>query len=445
MNKRLLFLLFAGVLMGALDIAIMGPALPAIQKTFQATHRDLSWILNVYVLANLIGSPLLAKLSDLYGRRILYVLSVSFFAAGSIIVILASNFDMLLLGRGIQGFGAGGFFPVASAVIGDTFPKEKQGSALGLIGAVFGFAFIFGPFIAGFLLMISWHWIFIINLPFAAVLIVGAIKLIPSKQNKGRIIFDWMGMLLLIGVLTLFTLSINEIDTVNFWHSVSSSKVLPYLIASIVLMPVLAYSQYKSPAPTLSPDLFKSRQLILAYIIALGAGLAEVSVMFIPGFIKDAYGFSDYGASWALLPLMLALFFGSPIAGKMLDVLGARIVLIMGSSLSCIGLLGIAFSANFIVSFYASEVLLGLGLAAVLGAPLRYIINHETTNSQRALGQGIVSVFLSIGLLVSAALIGALISSWGGGIAGFQRAFQIIAFVSVLMILASLGLKRHFM
>ena len=144
----ILILLFVGVLMGALDISIVGPAIPSIEKALHEGARDLSWIFSIYVLFNLVGISLMAKLSDAYGRRWIYILAVAIFGIGSLVVSLSHDTIMLLVGRAIQGFGASGIFPVASATIGDVFPVEKRGRALGLIGAVFGIAFILGPFIA---------------------------------------------------------------------------------------------------------------------------------------------------------------------------------------------------------------------------------------------------------------------------------------------------------
>jgi hypothetical protein len=151
-RNNILAVLFVGVLMGALDIAIVGPALPAIKEAFQVNDRLLAWMVTIYILFNLVGTMLMAKLSDIFGRRIVYVADVAIFAVGSLIVSLSPGFTVILIGRAIQGFGAGGIFPVASAVIGDTFPPEKRGQALGLIGAVFGIAFIIGPILGSLLL-----------------------------------------------------------------------------------------------------------------------------------------------------------------------------------------------------------------------------------------------------------------------------------------------------
>ena len=155
-HYRLLAVLFGGVLMGALDIAIVGPALPAIQEEFGVDSRGLSWVFNIYILLGLLSAPLMSKLSDRYGRRDIYLLDIALFALGSLVVASAPNFWVLLSGRAIQAFGAGGILPVASAVIGDIFPPKRRGPALGLIGAVFGAAFLLGPLLGGILLHWSW-------------------------------------------------------------------------------------------------------------------------------------------------------------------------------------------------------------------------------------------------------------------------------------------------
>ena len=163
-KNKLIALLFVGVLMGALDISIVGPAIPSIEKALQIGDRYSGWIFSIYVLFNLIGISLFARLSDIYGRRNIYVLALSIFALGSVIVSFTTNFQWLLVGRAVQGFGASGIFPVASALVGDLFPVEKRGRILGMIGAVFGLAFLIGPFIAGVLLhYFSWNFLFIIN------------------------------------------------------------------------------------------------------------------------------------------------------------------------------------------------------------------------------------------------------------------------------------------
>ena len=118
-RNQVLYVLFFGVLMGALDIAIVGPAMPAIQKQFGVNERTLAWMFSVYVLFNLIGTPLMAKLSDMFGRKWIYILDVSLFALGSLIVSISPSYWVVLVGRGVQGFGAGGIsrWPARSSAI----------------------------------------------------------------------------------------------------------------------------------------------------------------------------------------------------------------------------------------------------------------------------------------------------------------------------------------
>ena len=165
-----------------------------MQASYHVDDRAIPWVFTIYVLFNLVGTPLMAKLSDLFGRRSVYVTDVSLFAVGSLLVVFAPSFGVVLAGRAIQGLGAGGIFPVASAVIGDTFPPEKRGSALGLIGAVFGLAFVIGPIIGGVLLAFSWHWLFLINLPIAAGLIIASLRLLPATRPATRKPLDLAGI-----------------------------------------------------------------------------------------------------------------------------------------------------------------------------------------------------------------------------------------------------------
>lgn len=119
--KRIMLVLFLGVLMGALDISIVGPALTAIQTEFVLPPGQITWAFTAYILLNLIGTLLMAKLSDNYGRRIVYSCCLALFGGGSLIVSVSGSFFMVVVGRAIQGFGSGGLFPVASAIIIDTY------------------------------------------------------------------------------------------------------------------------------------------------------------------------------------------------------------------------------------------------------------------------------------------------------------------------------------
>jgi len=443
-RNRLLLVLFLGVLMGALDIAIVAPALPSIQATFNVGERALAWTFTIYVLFNLIGTPLMAKLSDIFGRRSIYLLDVSMFALGSLVVALSPTFAVLLVGRALQGLGAGGIFPVASAVIGDTFPPEKRGSALGLIGAVFGLAFIIGPILGGIMLaFLSWQWLFVINLPIAAVVIVMSLTLLPASRPQTRGAFDWAGMLVLATLLASFAFGINRIDTTRFFGSLVSVAVWPFLLLTVVLLMVFVAIERRAEDPVLHLSLFGTRQAVLAVLIAAGAGLGEVGMVFMPALAVDALGLTRSQSSYILMPVVLALAVSSPVVGRLLDRFGSKLVVMCGAALLTAGMILLSSLANSLGLFILSGVVIGLGLSALLGAPVRYIMLNEAPASDRTAAQGAIAMFTSVGQLVSSALVGAVAASQGGGVAGYSLAYLVIGGVALVLTLLTFGLKSR--
>ena len=443
-RNRLLLVLFVGVLMGALDIAITAPALSVIQAEFGVDARVVAWVFTIYALGNLVGTPFMAKLSDVFGRRSIYVLDVVLFATGSLIVALSPSFAVLLVGRAIQGFGAGGIFPVASAVIGDTFPPEKRGGALGLIGAVFGVAFLIGPILGGVILLIgTWHWLFLINIPIAAVLVVGALRLLPNTRPQVRRPFDWAGMAVILVLLTSLSLGISQIDAENLQASLGSVQIWGALLLAFLLMPVFWWIEKRAADPVLSPDLFRSRQMGLANIFAGGSGFAEAGISFVPVLLVAALGVTAYMSSIMLLPVVLVMAVGSPLAGQLLDRRGSRFVITIGTASLAIGLIAVGLVPISTISFYVTAVPVGIGLAFLMGAPLRYIMLSEAQLSQRAAAQGSLALFTRIGYLVGAALVGAVAASDNGSVQGWQQAYMILGLVSLALLVATFALKKR--
>jgi multidrug resistance protein len=442
-RNKILAVLFMGVLMGALDIAIVGPALPAIQRFFGISDRLLTWMFSTYVLFNLIGTPLMAKLSDQFGRRTIYIIDVSLFAAGSLVVFLSPNFWFVLLGRAIQGFGAGGIFPVASAVIGDTFPPEKRGSALGLIGAVFGVAFIVGPIIGGLLLMIGWKWLFIVNLPIAAAIIFFSLRILPTTRPARVSRLDWPGMVFLAGALASLALGINQVDTRNFLESLRSPGVWPLFGLFIVCLAIFIAIERRSANPVLRLDLFIKRQMVLTYFLSLGAGFGESSLVFMPNLAVSAFKIRSSDAAFLLMPVVLAMAVGSPTVGRLLDKFGSKMVILTGSAILVVGLFLLGTTASVLPMFILSGICIGLGLAALLGAPMRYIMLNEAAPSDRSVAQGAVALFGSIGQLMGSALVGAVADSQGGGVFGYSSAFLVTGVLGVVLLILAFGLKNR--
>lgn len=441
-RNQLLLVLFIGVLMGALDIAIVGPALPAIRASFGVDDRQAAWVFTTYVLGNLVGTPLMAKLSDTFGRRSIYTLDVALFAAGSLMVALSPAFGVLLLGRAIQGLGAGGIFPVASAVIGDTFPVEKRGSALGLIGAVFGMAFLVGPLLGGVILLaLNWHWLFLVNLPIAAALIAAALRLLPTTRSGQRRPFDWLGLLVLTLFLTALSYGLNQLDTANVRSSLFTGQVGGVLLAALAMAPLFVAIERRVADPLLHLSLFTRRQMALVNLLAGLAGLTQAAIVFVPGLLVSAFAVPESTASFMLLPIVMVLAVGSPMAGRTLDRTGSRTVLLIGTSLLALGFVLVALLPLNLAAFYLAGALVGWGQSWLLGAPLRYIMLNEAPRTQRGSAQAALALSTRVGQLMGGAAVGAIAASFGGDAAGYQRAFLVVGAVAALFILVALNLK----
>lgn len=439
-QKALIALLFTGVLMGALDISIVGPAIPSIENFLHLDQRYSGWIFSIYVLFNLIGISLFARLSDVYGRRNIYVAALAIFAAGSLWVSLANSFQSLLIGRAIQGFGASGIFPVASALVGDLFPPEKRGRILGLIGAVFGIAFLMGPFIAGVMLRyFEWHSLFIINIPISIVLIYYSMKILPSVPNSKVSVIDWGGISTLGIALAGFTFSLNNIDPDEMKPLILNLKVLIPLLVAIISLVLLVVMERKARDPIIKLSFLANRQIRIAGIIAVATGVVQACFVFIPKFVVQNFSVTPSIASFMLIPFVLATAIGSPMFGRMIDRYGVKKVIITGLILLSSGFFILSLSGDHKSIYYLSGVLIGLGLSVLAGSSLRYIILNNTTAEDRATSQGMLTIFISIGQISGTAVIGLLMASVDGGTA-FESIFAGVAVLLLLMFLFSLGL-----
>jgi multidrug resistance protein len=389
----------------------------------------------------MIGTPLMAKLSDIYGRKSIYVLDILLFAIGSFITITSFSIDMLILGRAIQGIGAGGIFPVANAFIGDIFPPERRGGALGILSSIWGVSFVLGPILGGLLLNHGWQWLFIINIPVAVIVIIASLYILPKTDRNRMINFDWLGIITLSVLVSSLAYGINQINTNNFLVSITSLQVWPFLILAAVLLPVLWKVEEAAQDPLIQVDLFKSKEVKLITIIMVGTGLVQASTIFVPVFVIVALSFSITNASLMLLPIVLTMAIGGPIIGRLLDRYGSRNIMFTGTFIMIIGLFILSIFSKSFYLFVIGEILIGIGMSTAIGSPPRYIMLIESPPKERAAGQGLINIITSGGQLIGGALIGAVIGSYAGNLIGYQLAYLLIGFVAIFMTILTIGLK----
>ena len=212
-------------------------------------------------------------------------------------------------------------------------------------------------------------------------------------------------------------------------------------VGDIIAEPMVIHG--RAVDPILRVSLFRSRQISLASFLAMGAGLGEAAVVFVPSLLVAAFAVSESRASYMLLPAVLAMAVSSPLAGRGLDRSGSRLVVLTGSILLALGMILVGWLNITMLSFYVAAILVGLGLGILLGAPLRYIMLNEAPVTDRAAAQGALTLFSSTGQLIGGAMVGAVAASFGGGIDGYQNAFLAVGLAAIALILLALGLKSR--
>lgn len=440
-TRNLILLLFLiGVFMGSLDTGIIGPVLPSIEQSFRLTSRESSWIFTLFVITFMIGSPVMAKFSDFYGRKRIFILDVILFGIGSSLIASSLSIELILLGRIIQGFGCGGLFPVAGAFVGDAFPLNERGKALGILGSVFGISAIGGPLVGAVLIPYGWNWCFTINIPISIFLIIFAWHILPDTENKRKLKIDYIGIIILSLLAIFLAYGLNQIDSNNFLSSFLSLNVLPFLIVFIVLIPIFLKIEKRAEESIVPIHMLKNTEISIACIETLCYGIIYSSAIFIPSLVILSMGLNDQSASLMLIPILGANAVAAPILGKILDSTGSRKLMSIGTLIMTFGLIAIAVWPDNFILFIGAGCLIGVGMVTIIGAPLRYIVLTEAKPQERGAGQAIVNMLSSAGQLIGGALIGGVIASFSG-ILGYRISLILAAIVSFIAFIFTLKLK----
>jgi MFS family permease len=240
------------------------------------------------------------------------------------------------------------------------------------------------------------------------------------RREAGR--FDAGGAAALTAFLAAAAWAVNGIDTSALPQSLFDARVWPFLALASIAAVVFWRVEKRASDPVLHPALFASRQLRVIGAVAFVAGVTEAGMVFLPAMAVSALAVDAATASCMMLPLVLTLIVGAPVAGQLLDRVGPRPVIQAGLTLSAAGLVVFGTAPMGFASFYAAGMLVGLGLSSLLGAPLRYVVLQEAGEARRGAGQGLLTLFLSAGQLVGAAAIGGIAASAASAATGYPAA-----------------------
>lgn len=399
-----------GLFLAALDQTVIATALPTIVGELGGLAY-YSWVVASYLLAATVSTPIYGKLSDMYGRRILFQAAILIFLIGSLLAGLSQGMLQLIIFRGIQGVGAGGLMVLTFAIIGDIVSPRDRGRYIGLLGGAWAFASVVGPVIGGAIVdNMSWRWVFLINLPLGAVAfaVISRVLRLPSAGDSSRM--DLGGALLLVFGVTCILLSLILVGPRYVW---ASSVILGLVFAGSISIVGFVVWERQVPEPLLPMRLFSSSIFSVSSVLGFLTGVALfVGAIFLPLFLQVVLGASATNSGLLLLPLTAGIVIGSIGSGRVISRTGRyRVWPIWGLGFSMVGMLMLskitAETSTALIGVYM--VILGLGVGSAMQVTVLAVQNAV---SYRDLGvaTSMSQFFRQMGGAVGVALFGTVMN-----------------------------------
>ena len=434
--------LMSGLFLAALDQTIVATAIKTIGDDLNGLSLQ-AWATTAYLITSTITTPLYGKLSDIFGRKPLFIWAISIFVIGSALSAFATSMYNLAVYRAIQGLGAGGLFTLALAIIGDIVPPRERSKYQGYFIAVFGSSSVLGPVIGGFLAgqssiigITGWRWVFLVNVPIGllALFIVGRTLHIPNFQKVNHAI-DWLGAIsLTVGLIPLLIVA----QEGRVWGWTSAESIICYVIGLLSLVLFIVFENRIKDEAILPLRLFKDKTFSLISIVGIitGAGMFGGLAM-LPLYLQIVGGSSPTKAGLELLPLTLGIMTGSIISGRVISKTGKyKIFPVIGTVVLTISLaLMTTFNADTAYWWIAIlSYLFGVGLGHVL-QPTVIAVQNAVQMKDLGVATSSVTLFRQLGATVgTAAFISILFGKVGKETAtAFQGAVTTPDYQAALM------------
>ena len=320
----------------ALDQTVVGVALPKIITDLNGNEL-YTWAITIYLLTSTISGPIYGKLSDLYGRRPIFLFAVGLFLVSSMIAGLSHEMWQFVLARGLQGLGGGAVFPIALAVIADLYPPEERAKYGALFGAVFGVSSVLGPLIGGGLTdTLGWPWIFFVNVPIGLVSLVVCWRLLPPIKNpeSGRNI-DYVGAALFAGAIAPILIGLTNKQTKDW----SDPWVGGAILIGLAILAVFVLWERRAADPIVRLDLFRNRTVSISIASMFLAAFGFFgAIVFLPRYLQVVLEQGATQSGLSLLPMIFALIVSATVSGQIASrtgrykpiILAAMVILAVG-------------------------------------------------------------------------------------------------------------------
>lgn len=418
-SQRETLLTMLGVLMvmllASLDQTIVSTAMPRVIADLHGFDR-YTWVSTAYLLTSTVMVPIYGKLSDLFGRKPIFLFGVVVFLIGSALSGASQSMNQLIAFRALQGIGAGALMPIAIAIVGDLFTPRERGKWQGVTGGVWGISAIIGPTLGGWITQnTSWRWIFYVNLPIGIAALLVLIFLMPTLRGRARkVSIDYAGAaLLVLGTVPLllgFTWAGSQYD----W--LSPQVIGLFSVAVIALVSFFIYEAWlerHGGQPIIEPSLFKNSIFSVSTLITTIFGMALFGgIFFIPLFVQGVVGSSATSSGLILTPLMLTSVVGSIVSGQLVSRLGRyKWIAILGMLVS---VAGVVLLTRLNVNSTNNDVLIAmlvLGLGLGIGMSLYTLIVQNALPTKIGQSTATLTFFRQIGGTIALAAMGSVMTA----------------------------------
>jgi len=403
--------LMTGMFLAALDQSIVGTALPRITSELGGLDK-LSWVVTAYMLTATASTPLWGKISDLYGRKLLFQIAIVTFVVGSLLAGFSQNIYQLIGFRAVQGLGGGGLMSLALAVIGDVIPPRERGRYQGYFAAVFGTSSVIGPVLGGFFADgPGWQWIFFMNVPIGLVALVVTSSALKMQHVRREHTIDYLGAAVVVSSVTSILLYTAWAGPQHGWTSVGS---LALLGAGLLLAVLFVLVELRAVEPILPMRLFRSSIFAISNLFGFLIGVAMFgAIIFIPVYLQVVDGMSPTKSGLAMLPMVVGIFSTSITAGQIMSRTGRyKPFPIIGASVVIVALVMLSQLSATSPYWFAglSMYVMGAGLGFTMQV-LVTVVQNSVERTDIGVATSSVTFFRQMGGSFGTALFGAILSS----------------------------------
>lgn len=449
--RKVTFALLIATFLSAIEVTIVSTAMPVIGKELGGIHL-ISWVYAAYLLTSAVTAPIYGKMADLFGRKKIFLLSISLFLLGSILCGISRSMPQLITFRLIQGIGAGGLLPLSQTIIGDLYPFEQRAKVQGLISSIWGISGLIGPLLGGFFVQyLSWQWIFFINLPFGFLALAMIKKFLHHEGGYRKRHIDYAGALtFMLGMGTLLFVLLAGGNTLA-WGSALGIASLFVAALSLTLFILI---QLKHPEPLVPLKLFRKREIVVSH----GSGFLGSAVLiglnaYLPLWIQGVLHLQATASGLTLTPISLSWLVGAFLTGQFLPKLGTRSIAIIG--VICIAggtilLNTITLSTPF-WALVGMMALIGLGFGCSFTV-YTVVIQSAVETSQRGAATSSHTFLRVLGQTLGIALLGAVFNGVVGNnldnlpgdvlAEGIYVIFSVLAGIALLNLVVTLFIPK---